>query len=78
MSHQRRLRLRLSSTNSQVQSAEAHWRIRAKRIAGEQLCCAGKDGKENLLQPVGWTRPFRFDPVGVLAHTQHSGGLCQG
>jgi hypothetical protein len=39
---------------------------------------SGKDGKENLLQPVGWTRPFRFDPVGVLVHTQHSGGLCQG
>jgi hypothetical protein len=55
MSHQRRLRLRLSSTNSHVQSAEAHWRIRAKRIAGEQLCCAGKDGnagQQNLGETV--------------------------
>ena len=49
----------------------------SQAVAGEQLCCAGKHREKNLLQPVGFTRPFPFDPVGVLVHTQVSGGLCQ-
>lgn len=50
----------------------------SQAIAGEQLCCAGEDGKKDLLQVVGGTRPFPVNPIGVLLHTQQSGKLCQG
>jgi len=41
-------------------------------IAGEQLRCTDEDGKEDLLQPIGGTRPFPFNPVGVITNAGHA------
>ena len=51
MSHHRRLRLRLSSTNSQVQSAEPHSRIRPKRSLASSSAALASTAKRTFCSP---------------------------
>ncbi len=47
----------------------------SRSIAGKQLSCAVKDCKEDPRNPIGCTRPFRFDLFGPPMDAQQRGHL---
>ena len=50
----------------------------SQEIAGEKLGCAGEGGKKNPLYSIGYTRPFRLDPVSSLSDAQQPRHVHEG